>query len=75
MQNENDNQEYTTYSDKEIQLATMIAYMNVTSTDTETYTNMQELMQSDRGVKIEEDFMRQYGDDTDTMTSDRRAAA
>lgn len=72
---EKENKEYTTYSDKEIQLATLIAYMDIISDDIKDYTDMQDIMNSTRGREIEKRFMDQYKDDTDAITSDRRAAA
>lgn len=72
--NQEENQENKTYSDKEIQLATIMAYMEFT-VDDKKYSSMKELMNTTRGREIEETFMKRYGGATDTITSDRRAAA
>lgn len=72
--NQEENQENKTYSDKEIQLATIMAYMEFT-VDDKKYSSMKELMNTTRGREIEETFMKRYGGATDTITSDRRAVA
>ncbi len=68
-------QDYITYSDKEIQLAIMIAYMNVLDSDVKSNVTMQELMNTTRGKEIEEVFMKHYKDDTDAIISDHRVVA
>ena len=75
------------YSDKELQLATQIAYMNISDEDIEAYREATKtngyptlqwlLTESDRASKIEDDFMSKYGesDDEDSIKGFMREAA